>query len=98
MSSEATVQAVQDKLNEVMVDLINANASGIADELQRAEAATLSVSLSAKLTAVGPKLHVQAKLCYSRKFTDEAEAVADIPDPNQPQLIVHTKSGEEQPQ
>ena len=98
MSEANTTDIVQEKVCEVVVDLINKNVAQITAELLASEEGKLSVSMKVNLTAIGLKLYVCGGLTFSRKFTDEAEVVGDIPDPNQPQLIVRSRSGEEEAQ
>ena len=78
--------AITKLLVEQSTDLINANVSGIAEELRDDVGSKLTVSISCKLTIVGGKLHAGSSIAYSRKFKDDVEGTVDL-DKNQLKLI-----------
>jgi hypothetical protein len=79
-----------DKLSQLLrahaVELIDANAQNIADELKTAEEGKLPVSLTFKLVLIGLKLHVKTGIGFTRRFSDETEGSVEIQDPKQPEL------------
>ena len=78
--------ALQAKMNEVCQDLIANNASAIAKELSENTDGKLTVSIPVKLSLIGSRIYFSGSLSYSRKFTDESEAMCEIEDPLQPKL------------
>ena len=71
---------------DLLTDLLANNSSAIKQELRENPEGKLSVATGLKLRLVGSKLYATGSLAYSRKFTDEAEGMAEIEDPNQPAL------------
>ena len=68
---------------DLLTDLLANNASAIAQELRENPEGKLSVATGLKLRLVGARLYATGSLAYSRKFTDEAEGMAEIEDPRQ---------------
>ena len=71
---------------DLLTDLLANNSSAIKQELRENPEGKLSVATGLKLRLVGSKLYATGSLAYSRKFTDEAEGMAEIEDPRQPGL------------
>ena len=71
---------------------IDANVSGIAQELSDAEDGKLTVGLAFKLQKIGGRILVVSTLAYARKFKDEGEDMIEVSDPNQPELTITTGS------
>lgn len=79
-------EQLNNKTQEIVSGLLNANADVIAKELASNPEGKLNVSVGVKLRLVGHKLYVEGALTYSRKFTDELEGMIEVPDPSQPKL------------
>ena len=79
--------SLQQLLTDAINDLLAQNCTGIEEELRASAEGTLSVSVPIRLTLIGTKVSASIGMLYSRKFKDEVEAVGELPDPNQPELL-----------
>lgn len=82
------MSAISGLIIDSVTNVVNANSDSIEQELRDSTEGKLTVSLPVKLTLVGSRVYLTASLAYSRKFTDEVEAMLELEDPSQPKLPI----------
>jgi hypothetical protein len=85
--------AIAKLLFEQTAELLNENTPGIAEELKNDAEGKLTVGMSFKLQLIGSRIHVNSTVSYSRKFSGDAEAWAQLEDPTQPGLPLSESVG-----
>jgi hypothetical protein len=80
------IDEVANLTQSISRDILAANASTIAQELQDAAENKMSLSINLKLSKGPSKVFCTGTLAFSRKFKDEIEDSIDVEDPSQPEL------------
>lgn len=81
------IDEVANLTQSISRDILAANASTIAKELEDAAEGKMSLSINLKLSKSANKIFCVGVLGFARKFKDEIEDSIDVEDPTQPELM-----------
>jgi hypothetical protein len=92
MGDKSMTTELRELLQSQATDLLNQNCDGVAEELAAAADGKISVSMGFKLCLIGRKLVANGSISYARRFKDEVEGVAELPEPDQLRLPIEKET------